>query len=193
MTWLAHYFIFCGMALSLLAACGEDDMYQQPRTDPLEPSHFFADGRSARPRVPGTIAQGEEPFSTSNNEKTSTEQLKILPLPLSLQLLKRGQEGFNAFCTPCHGFVGEGDGMVVRRGYLQPPSFHIDRLRAAPIGYLFSVITQGVGGMPRYSYQIPSEDRWAIATYVKALQWSQRVPISELPEDIRSKLLQEEP
>jgi mono/diheme cytochrome c family protein len=109
-------------------------------------------------------------------------------MPLTAELLARGRERFEIFCTPCHDRTGSGHGMVVRRGYRQPPSYHIDRLRDAPVGHFYDVMTRGLGAMPDYAQQIPPEDRWAIAAYVKALQLSQRATIAELPPEDRARV-----
>jgi mono/diheme cytochrome c family protein len=163
------------------AACRQD-MFNQPKTKPLAQSDFFDDGRSARPSVEGTVARGElradRVFYTGigpNGKFVGT-----LPVPLTKDLLLRGQERFNIFCSPCHGRVGDGRGMIVQRGFKQPPSYHIDRLRAQPIGYFFDVMTNGFGQMSSYAAQVPPADRWAIAAYIRALQLSQNAPLAQV-------------
>ena len=102
-----------------------------------------------------------------------------------MQLLKRGQERFNIYCAPCHGQTGDGQGIVVQRGYLPPPSYHQDRLRKMPDGYIFDVITNGVRNMPSYRHQVPVADRWAIVSYLRALQRSQNATINDIPPEMR--------
>ena len=114
--------------------------------------------------------------------------VQVFPFPVTHPVLDRGQDRYNVFCTPCHDRVGTGQGMVVRRGYRRPPSFHIDRLRQAPIGYFFDVITNGFGAMPDYAAQIPAQDRWAIIAYLRALQLSQQAPLAVVPEAERQKM-----
>ena len=188
--WTADARDRCGRALraaALLivglgtAACRQD-MFDQPKTKPLARSDFFGDGSGARPPVEGTVARGElkadRVFYTGigpNGKFVAT-----LPVPLTKDLLLRGQERFNIFCSPCHGRVGDGRGMIVQRGFKQPPSYHIDRLRAQPIGYFFDVITNGFGQMSSYAPQVPPADRWAIAAYIRALQLSQNAPLARV-------------
>ncbi len=171
----------------LLSAC-QQQMADQPRYQPLQRSTFFGDERSARPLPPGTVARGELREGALYTGKSNGALVNTLPLPLTLALLERGQERFDIFCSPCHGRVGTGDGMIVRRGYRRPPSYHIDRLRQAPIGHFFDVITNGFGGMPSYAAQVPPEDRWAIAAYIRALQLSQEAPLADLPPAEQQRL-----
>ncbi len=171
----------------LLSAC-QQQMADQPRYQPLQRSTFFGDERSARPLPPGTVARGELREGALYTGKSNGALVNTLPLPLTLALLERGQERFDIFCSPCHGRVGTGDGMIVRRGYRRPPSYHIDRLRQAPIGHFFDVITNGFGGMPSYAAQVPPEDRWAIAAYTRALQLSQEAPLADLPPAEQQRL-----
>ena len=174
----------------LLAAC-QQQMADQPRYQPLQKSTFFRDERSARPLPPGTVARGELREGALYTGKANGALVEALPLPLTLALLERGQERFDIFCSPCHGRVGTGDGMIVQRGYRRPPSYHIDRLRQAPIGHFFDVVTNGFGAMPSYAAQVPPEDRWAIAAYIRALQLSQEAPLADLPPAERQRLLGE--
>jgi mono/diheme cytochrome c family protein len=165
-------------------------MAEQPRYDPLEPSTFFADGQSARPPVAGTVAR-EEPLQNDTplyTGKVGEKFADAFPFPATLAVLKRGQERFDIFCSPCHSRLGDGDGMIVRRGYTRPPSFHGDRLREAPAGYFFTVITNGFGAMPSYAAQIPPQDRWAIIAYIRALQLSQHATLAEVPPEEQRKL-----
>lgn len=176
---------------SLLAGCRQD-MHNQPKYTPLRSSEFFADGRSARAPVPGTVARGElredVVFYTG---KTGNEFAAQLPMPVTLALLERGQERYNIYCAPCHARTGNGFGVVVQRGFRRPVSFHDPRLRAAPPGYFFDAMTRGFGAMSDYSAQISPEDRWAIAAYIRALQLSQHAALQDLPPVQREELMKE--
>jgi mono/diheme cytochrome c family protein len=164
-------------------------MHDAPRYDPLEESDFFSDGRSARSPVPNTVARGflrdDELLYTG---LTNGQLANLFPMPVTAQVMSRGQERFNVYCSPCHGRTGRGDGMVVRRGFRAPPSFDGERLRGAPVGYFYDVITNGFGAMSDYSAQVPVADRWAIVAYVKALQLSQHATIDDVPVDKRAEL-----
>lgn len=175
-------------ALMLLTGC--QAMANQPRYDPLEASNFFADGQSARPAVPGTIARGQLPVSdVLTTGQVNGEPATEFPFELTDAVLARGRQRFEIYCTPCHGYTGEGNGMVVQRGFPAPQTFHQDRLRTAPPGYIFTVITEGFGRMPPYAGQVPApDDRWAIVAYVRALQLSQAAPADQLPNDDAQKL-----
>jgi hypothetical protein len=176
------------LAAIVLAGCRQD-MHDQPKYKPLRESEIFADKRSARPLVEGTIARGmlreDTVFYTGKDEHGF---VAALPVKLTPELLARGQTEFQVFCSPCHGRTGRGDGMVVQRGYKHPPSYHVDRLRQMPIGYFFDVMTIGVGAMPDYAAQIAPADRWAIAAYVRTLQYSQYAPASVVAADKRGLL-----
>lgn len=178
------------ISLAISLGCHRD-MYDQPRFEPLEGSTFFSDGLASRPLVPGTIARGQLELDDKFFQgKVDGKPVDELPLELNASLLVRGQERFNIYCTPCHGRVGEGDGMVVRRGFRRPPSYHIDRLRGMPVGHFFDVITHGFGAMPSFAGQVEPADRWAIVAYLRALQLSQYAPADELDETDRTKLTQ---
>jgi mono/diheme cytochrome c family protein len=170
--------VACALAL---AGCRQD-MHNQPKYRPLRPSTFFADGSSARPQVEGTVARGalqeDEAFFSG---KVGTAVVKELPFPIDAKVLDRGQERFNIFCAPCHDRTGGGNGMVVQRGYRQPPSFHIDRLRQAEAGHFFDIMTNGFGMMPDYKAQVDARDRWAIVAYIRALQASQQATRADVP------------
>jgi mono/diheme cytochrome c family protein len=157
-------------------------MHNQPKYRPLRATTFFRDGSSARPIVEGTVARGtlqeDEAFFTG---KVGGTLVSELPFSVDEQVLDRGQQRYNIFCTPCHDATGSGRGMVVQRGYRQPPSFHDDRLRAAPVGHFFDVMTNGFGVMPDYRAQVNPRDRWAIAAYIRALQLAQRASPSDVP------------
>jgi hypothetical protein len=187
---LARYAAALPAAL-LLAALGgcRQEMYDQPRYKPLGESNFYSDRRASRPVPEGTVARGWLREDQRLYEGKEGRQLvAVLPVPLTRELLARGRERFNIYCSPCHDRTGEGRGMVVRRGYQLPPSLHIDRLREAPVGHFFDVMTNGLGAMPDYASQIPVSDRWAISAYVKALQLSRNAPISDVPPDKRAGL-----
>jgi Cytochrome C oxidase, cbb3-type, subunit III len=176
------------VGLALVIGC-QQKMADQPRHEPLSQSNFFGDDRAARPLVEGTVARGQlrsdEPLYTG---KENGNLVDTFPFPVTLAALERGEQRFNIFCSPCHDRVGTGEGMIVRRGYRAPPSFHIDRLRQAPAGHFFEVMSKGFGAMPDYAQQIRPEDRWAIAAYIRALQLSQHATLAEVPEDQRQKL-----
>jgi mono/diheme cytochrome c family protein len=180
--------IAAAFVLTALAGC-HGDMYDQPRYDPLEKSDFFADGRASRPVVAGAIARGDlrddESLYTGKQDGKLVEEP---PVEINQALVERGRERFNIFCTPCHGRAGYGDGMIVRRGFRQPPTYHSDRLRGVPIGHFFDVMTNGFATMPDYAEQIPVRDRWAIAVYVRALQLSQYSNLDELDDNERRRL-----
>jgi mono/diheme cytochrome c family protein len=168
-------------------------MKVQPRYDPLASSDFFEDGRSARPVVPGTIARGQLRADTKFYRGTENgEPVSTIPVPVTRQLLELGRERYNIFCSPCHGLLGDGQGMVVQRGFRQPPSFHIDRLREVPIGHFFVVETNGFGVMASYASRVRPEERWAIAGYIRALQLSQAAKLTDLPAEERERLLKRE-
>ena len=176
------------LLLGALASCRQD-MQDQPKYKDLRGSAFFDDKRSARPVVEDTVARGflyaDARFATG---KESGKPVAALPMPLTRELLERGRERYGIYCTPCHGLTGNGLGIVVQRGFRQPPSFHIDRLREVPVGYFFDVQTHGFGAMPDYAAQIPPADRWAIAAYLRALQLSQRTTIADVPPAARGAL-----
>ena len=175
-------------ALPLALAC-RLDMHDQPRQKPLAKSEFYDDQRSARPLPPGTVARGhlkEDPIYYTG--KLGAEFVPILPVPPTLELLRRGQRQFQIYCSPCHGRTGRGDGMIVQRGFKKPSSFHVDRLRQTAVGYYFDVITNGFGAMPDYSAQVPTGDRWAIVAYIRALQLSQHATLEDVPAKVRSEL-----
>ena len=180
------------LALAVVASAGaacRQDMHDQPKYKPFRQSALFEDKRSARPLVPGTVARGtlreDEVFYTGKRGKDFVTEL---PVALTPALLARGQEQFQVFCSPCHGRTGRGDGMVVRRGFKAPPSYHVDRLRAMPVGYFYDVITNGFGAMADYSSQVAPADRWAIAAYIRTLQYSQYAPVADVPAQGRGEL-----
>jgi mono/diheme cytochrome c family protein len=172
--------------LFFLGGCDElhQDMGNQPKNKALSPSDFFGDGRSERPLIENTVARG----ALDNDALFVPKDSNAFPLPVDMKLLERGEERYKIYCTPCHGLQGDGNGMVAMRGMKHPPSYHEDRLRKEPNGYLYDVITNGFGAMLGYSAQIPPNDRWAIVAYVRALQLSRHAPVSGLPADLRAKL-----
>jgi hypothetical protein len=156
--------------LLLLPACRQK-MADQPRYDPYDESSFFPDTLSARPLPAGTISRDFAPTPADRP-----------PFAITLDVLHRGRERYDIFCSPCHGYTGHGDGIVARRGFRRPPaSFHTDELRAAPPEHFFDVITNGFGSMPSYSYQVEPNDRWSIAAYIRALQLSQWSTTAAVP------------
>jgi mono/diheme cytochrome c family protein len=176
------------MAALLLPACRQK-MADQPRYDPLEASNFFPDGQSARPLVENTVARGtlgdDELFY---NGTQGGAPATLFPFPITMAVMQRGQERFNIYCSPCHARTGTGEGMIPSRGFTRPQSFHSDRLRSAPHGYIFQVITNGFAAMPSYRQQIPPADRWAIIAYVRALQLSHTAKIEDVPAAERAKI-----
>jgi hypothetical protein len=190
MTSASRFLLGACAAMLCVFASGcqiRQDMADQPKNRPLSPSPFFDDGRSERPLLENTVARG----SIADDDLFVPKESNAFPLPLTSDLLKRGQERYKIFCSPCHGIQGDGNGMIVMRGMKRPPSFtdaHDPRLRQVPNGYLYDVVTNGFGAMLSYSAQVPPADRWAIIAYVRALQLSRNIPASELPPDVREKL-----
>jgi len=182
--------LFAIVALSALGFAGcqntlRQDMANQPRQNPLSPSDFFADGRSERPVIENTVVRG----SIQEDSLSVPKESNAFPLPLTTELLERGKQRYGIYCTPCHGIQGDGLGMVAMRGMKHPPSYHQERLRNVPNGYLYDVVTNGFGAMYGYSSQIPPSDRWAIVAYLRALQLSRNVPVGQLPVGLREKLM----
>lgn len=164
-------------------------MANQPRYDPLEASDFFADGMSARPRVAGTVARGDisdNPFFDTG--KINGQVADGFPFAVTSDVVDRGQERFNIYCSECHGRVGDGNGMIPSRGFRRPPSYHTETLRKRPTGHFFDVMTNGFGAMPPYGTMIPPRDRWAIVAYIRALQLSQNATVNDVPVDQRANL-----
>jgi mono/diheme cytochrome c family protein len=200
-------------ALFLLAAGCRQEMAKQPRYNPLAESDFFKDGQSARTPEPGTVPRGEPPnesvvyLDTGKSPQPrwaasvvglaagSPMNVAVVygtgyqfPVRVNYRLLKRGQERFDIYCSVCHDRVGTGRGKIVERGYLHPPSYHIDRLRQAPLMHFYDVVSNGYGAMPSYSDKLSPDDRWAVIAYVRALQLSQDVSESALTDEDRQKL-----
>jgi mono/diheme cytochrome c family protein len=176
------------VTLALSSACRQD-MHDQPKERPFRGTSFFRDGRSARPQVAGTVARGElELDDHFYRGKVDGKPAETFPMTITAAILARGHERFDIYCSPCHGRVGDGDGMVVARGMRRPPSFHIERLRKSPPGYFFDVITNGFGAMFDYSDRVKPADRWAIVAYVRALQLSQSATLDDVPPSERERL-----
>jgi cytochrome c553 len=179
--------VLCAMAL---AACRQD-MHDQPRPEPLEKSVFFDDHRSARPLVAGTVARGhlnlDEHFYTG---KVNGALVTTFPYPVTLDMLRRGRERYDIYCSPCHSKTGDGRGMIVQRGLKQPESFHSQRLREMAVGHFFDATTNGFGAMYSYAERVSPADRWAIAAYIRALQLSQGANLRELPAQDQQQIQQ---
>jgi mono/diheme cytochrome c family protein len=193
---------------TILAGCRQD-MHNQPKFIPLRSSEFFSDRRSARYPIPGTVSRLDPNDVAAHQDEQMADEQQLDPnsyyltgkhgqaygneLPLNQPLkdvLARGQQRYNIYCTPCHSMLGDGNGMIVQRGYKRPPSFHLQRLRNAPLGYFYDIIGNGFGGMPDYAAQVHPADRWAIAVYIRALQRSQNASDADVPAEDRAKLNQ---
>jgi len=201
-------FAFCLFAF-LFVGCRQD-MHDQPKYTPFRPSTFFADGKSERPLVDGVVPRrnlredasqsdgdanggralpaSEVPASQQQIPQATLSKATTLPFPITQEVMDRGQVQFNISCTPCHGRLGDGNGMIAQRGFRHPPSYHIDRLREAPVGHFYDVITNGFGAMPGYGDQVAPRDRWAIAAYIRALQLSRNATLADAPPEERRKL-----
>lgn len=176
-------------AIVFFCAGCRQDMFEQPKFKPLDEDKFFTDGRSARPVPAGTFRfdqtdQGEAVEKGTQNGVF----LATIPLPVDEPLLKRGQQRFDIYCSPCHGRIGDGHGMIAKRGFEQPADLHGDRVRNAPPGYLYAVIAHGYGAMPDYDDQIAVRDRWAIVAYIRALEASRSATLADVPADRRAAL-----
>lgn len=206
----------CAVLLSLTACIQK--MENQPYYRPLRASEFFTDGRSARPLVKGTVARGHlhldrhlysgkkkgtnhwlqtasllgtiptNPYASLAAYRNNNPEVDDFPFAINLDVLQRGKERYEIYCSMCHGYSGHGNGMIYQRGYAKPPSYHTERLRQEPVGHYFDIITNGYGAMPEYSYLVKAEDRWAIIAYIRALQLSQHASLQDVPEKQRDKL-----
>ncbi len=178
-------------AAVFLTGCRQD-MHDQPKYKPLRESNFFVDKRQSRPLLPNTVALGDlreaTEFYTGKTSADAKVDLEYFPMPITRDVIERGHQRFDVFCSPCHGRLGNGAGMIVKRGFKAPPSYHIQRLRDAPVGHFYDVITNGYGSMYNYAAQIPPRDRWAIISYVRALQLSQNVQTADITPEMRAKL-----
>ena len=177
-------------ALLLLAAAGcRQDMHDGPYYERYEASAFFADGRASRPLVEGAVARGElRADGHLYKGYVDGELATTFPFPVTREVVERGRNRFEIYCAPCHGQIGDGQGAIVQRGFQTPPSYHIERLRNAPAGHFYNVITNGYGRMFSFNDRVQPEDRWAIVSYIRALQYSQSAPIDQLPESVVSEL-----
>lgn len=183
------FFRLSPFAFCLLFLACQQKMANQPRYDPLESSDFFSDGMAARPRLAGTVARGEisaNPFLDTG--KVNGQPATGFPLPVTADLIDHGQIRYDIYCSPCHGRVGDGNGMIPSRGLRRPPSFHTETLRTATTGHFFDVMTNGFGAMPPYGHVISARDRWAIVAYIRALQLSQHTSVNELSAADRAKV-----
>ena len=176
-----------------LAACRQD-MQDEPRYKPLAASDFFSDHRSARPAVEGTVARGHLRIDEARyTGKIGGEDVDEFPIPIARADIERGQSRFNIYCTPCHGRLGDGNGMVVLRGFRQAASYYTEKLMKAPVGHFFDVISNGFGAMPSYASRLQPDDRWRIIAYIRALQLSESASINDVPQDQRGKMPVEPP
>jgi mono/diheme cytochrome c family protein len=164
-------------------------MHDQPKYSPFEQSSFFADGTASRAPVAGTVPRGQLRDDELLYRGTlNGEAADVFPFPIDDAVMRRGQDAFNAFCSPCHGRTAKGDGIVIQRGYTRPPDLTDENARSAPVGHYFNVITNGFGAMPDHAAQVQVRDRWAIAAYLRALQASASVPIADIPAAERARL-----
>jgi len=185
-TSFAGILLLCLLGVSGCADTSlRQDMANQPRQNPLSPAPFFQDDRSERTPPENTVERG----AVENDALFVPKESNAFPLPLTQELLQHGQERYNIFCAPCHGLQGDGLGMVAVRGMKHPPSYHDNRLRAEPNGYIYDVVANGFGAMYGYSAQIPPRDRWAIIAYLRALQLSRNAHVVDLPAGVREKLM----
>jgi len=191
--------IVCALALLALAGCekAKQDMYDQPRYKPFAKSELFSDENSARPLPAGTMPRASGGMADASGGRSgmqemqhdvAAERAQKIPYPITEQLLHRGQQRYEIYCMPCHSPVGDGDGLVVRRGFPAPPSYHIERLRQAPDRHFYDVITNGYGIMYPYADRVAPPDRWAIVAYIRALQLSQHAPVATLTPEMRAHL-----
>jgi mono/diheme cytochrome c family protein len=181
------------VGMLLLTACRQD-MQNEPRYRPLAASEFFADQRSARPMVEGTVARGHLRIDEARyTGKIDGEDIDQFPIPIAKADIERGETRFNIYCTPCHGRLGDGNGIVVLRGFRQPPSYYSDRLLHAPVGHYFDVVTNGFGAMPSYASRVESDDRWRVIAYIRALQLSESASQADVPPGQLQTLTAEPP
>lgn len=177
----AFNIIFAAAMISLFTACRRD-MFNQPRSNPLGESDFFQDGAASRPIPPHTVARDDlehdEAFYTG---MIGSNVVTTIPISITSESLEHGRECYEIYCVPCHGKMGEGNGIAVQRGFPAPPSYHIGRLRNAPIGHFFDVMTRGYGVMYPYASRITPKERWEIAAYIRALQLSEHATLADVP------------
>lgn len=192
MTYLrSPYLRIVGVSLgfAMLVACTQK-MAVQPYNRPYTPSDVFADGSSARPIPADTVARGhtQDDSLLFTGKDSNGQDSTSFPFTITREVLQRGHDRFEIYCAPCHGYTGDGDGVVVQRGFNPPPSYNSDALRQAPVGHFFDVMTNGFGAMPSYAAQIPLNDRWAIVAYIRALQLSQHATVDDAPPDAQAQL-----
>jgi mono/diheme cytochrome c family protein len=177
-----------GLSLTLICGCRRD-MFEQPKSNPLGASEFFEDGAASRPIPPHTVAlEDADDNAAFDTGMVGTNLVTTFPIPVTREMLDRGRQRYEIDCVPCHGHTGEGDGIVVQRGFPAPPSYQLARLRTAPVGHFFDVITRGYGVMYSYAARVTPADRWAITAYIRALQLSQHAELADVPADEMSKL-----
>jgi cytochrome c5 len=185
---LEKLMMLTSVAIFAIAGCRQQ-MADQPHQRPLEPSNFFDDGMASRPVEPGTVTRAvREQNGLRFSSKVDGKLVDTFPFEVTMEVLARGQERYEIFCSPCHDRLGTGQGMIVRRGFTPARSFHDPRLREAPAGHFFEVMTQGFGQMPSYANQLSEQDRWAVIAYIRALQFSRNVRLDQLPPEDRAKM-----
>jgi mono/diheme cytochrome c family protein len=176
------------LASATLVGCRQD-MQDQPRYKPLAGTDFFGDGRSARPLPEGTVARGELRIDSARyTGKVDGEDVDYFPFPITRADVLRGQERFNIYCSPCHSRLGDGNGMIVRRGFRKAGNYHTEKLLKAPVGHFFDVMSNGFGAMPSYASRVEPDDRWRIAAYIRVLQLSENATIQDVPAEERARL-----
>ena len=182
--------LFLAAVVTALSGCGRN-MYDQAKFETYDASPFYSDGASSRPLPENTVSRSrgevDESYYTGQGEDGIATEL---PFKLTEAVLERGQERYDIYCSPCHNYSGNGNGMIVQKGFVQPTSFHDPRLLASPVGYFFGAATNGFGRMFSYAARIPVEDRWAIAAYIKTMQYAQNVPIASLPTDLKNQVVE---
>jgi mono/diheme cytochrome c family protein len=178
------------LTILTIAGCKRNDMRDQPRADTYQDSDFFPDGKSARPLVAGTVPRftpvGVRASSVASARTTTAPS--GFPMPVTRQILARGRERYSIYCSVCHGDLGDGNGMIVQRGFTRPPTFHQPRLRDVAPSHFYDVITNGYGAMYSYNDRVEPDDRWAITAYIRALQLSQHAPTAALADADRARL-----
>jgi hypothetical protein len=195
---IAGRIVLCALA-AMLGSCERamQDMYDQPRYEPLAPAREVPGRASARPLPADSVARSRGiPAGTSSGrmggetllESVRADEARTMPYPVTADLLRRGRERYTIYCEPCHSPIGDGDGFIVRRGFPHPPSYHIARLREAPDRHFYDVMTHGYGIMYAYAERVQPPDRWAIVAYIRALQLSQHADVAALPAEVRLRL-----
>ena len=184
---MAGMLLSCGVLLAL-SGCRQD-MHNQPKYVPYRSSEFFRDGLSERQPVPGTVARGDLHGDTYYySGKVGTKSGDVFPFPITAAVMERGRERYDIYCSPCHSRVGDGNGMIVKRGYRQAINFHDPKVVSETVGHYYDIISHGFGAMPDYAAQIEPADRWAIAAYIRALQYAQNGTMADVPAEQRGEL-----